>query len=105
MSSMTSFSHSSFPLLLLPQPTPLTYPLLSAKPGSLLARTTAASRSAGSATETTTVWTTATRLLSCAVSYCTRMYAHTSSDMVSKQLPLLLVLSQMTSGSLNLTVW
>lgn len=62
-----------FPLLLLPQPTRRTYPLLSASLGSLLARTTVASRSAGSVTETTTVWTTATRLLSCVVS----CYRHT----------------------------
>lgn len=96
-----------FSLFLLPQPTHLTYPLLSASLGSLLARITDASRSAGSVTETMTVWTTAMRLLSFVVSYHThtRTHTHTSTDMASKQLPLLLILSQMTSGRLNLTVW
>lgn len=65
------------------------YLLLSASLESLPVRTTVASKSAGSATETTTVWTTAMRLLNCVVSYCP--YTQT------KQLPLLLLLSQMVS--------
>lgn len=75
-----SFSHSfysSFPVLLFPQPTRLTCPLLSASLGSLPARTTAASRTAGSATGTMTVWTTATRLLNCAVSYYRHIHTRT----------------------------
>lgn len=59
------------------QPTPPTCPRPSASPGSLPARTTAASRSAGSATGTTIAWTTATRPLSSAVSHsCTNNMNH-----------------------------
>ena len=50
------------------QPTPPTCRRLSASRGSSPARTTAASRSAGSVTGTTTVWTTATSSQSFAVS-------------------------------------
>lgn len=74
MASISSFPHSFFsPLLLSSQPTRLMYPLLNASLGSLLAKTTDASRSAGSAMETMTVWTTAMRLLSCVVSYYTHI--------------------------------
>ena len=118
ISSLTSFFSSIpfIPLFFLPQPTHLMNPLLSASLGSLLARTTDASRSGGSVTETTTVWTTATRLLSCAVSYCThvhartqththtRTHAHTHTHTHTHSYPSCWQ-SQMTSSSLNLTVW
>lgn len=55
-------------ITLLAEPTPPTFPRPSASLGSLLARTTAASKSAGSVMGTTIVWTTAMKPLSSATS-------------------------------------
>lgn len=66
------------------QPTPPTCPRPSASLGSLPARTTAASKSAGSVTGTTIVWTTVMRALSSAVSAPRHCHGYTATHRQTK---------------------